>query len=455
MKKVLSILTAVLLMVSVFSLTGVFAEVTPKPVPAGEKFYNAPYGKPVIDGTVDAIWDTAEWTVIDVPNSEDEVATGSQIKAKLLWDEEKLYFLAEIFDTDHNKDTDIFELYVDQKNDKTFSFKKDDSQTRFKLSGGVVQNSGTNCQNDAENACVQDGNNFTLEGAIVWTEGAPVAGQQMGLEFMYNDGGADAEFLAAFRWNVDMATAVALPFQCTRDWGYLNLMPAVVVPTLNGEPSAWAKEEIIKALEADLVPEHVNSAYTTDITRSDFCDLIAQLILKKTGMPDMSVVYSDLVINIANKNLAELAFNPKASFPDTDNLNVRVAAQLGIVNGRTNGNFDPNANITRQEAAKMLALAAKIIAASEAVNKISDTPTAQEIADWESKFVNDGFLQVDDVAFADGETIYAWAKPFVSYVNTIGVMNGTSTTTPPNFSPLRTYTREQSILTVYRLWGAL
>ncbi len=192
--------------------------------------------------------------------------------------------------------------------------------------------------------------------------------------------------------------------------------PAPVAPTLNGEPSAWAKEEIIKALEADLVPEHVNGAYTTDITRSDFCDLIIKMIEKKSGkaIADVIAGYADAKADV--------------SFPDTDSANVIAAAKLGIVNGRASGAFDPTANITRQEAAKMLALAAKVLGAD---------------------------ITASEVAFADADDIYAWAKEFIYYVNTIGVMNGTSTTTPPNFSPLRTYTREQSILTVYRLFNAL
>ena len=192
--------------------------------------------------------------------------------------------------------------------------------------------------------------------------------------------------------------------------------PTPAAPTLNGEPSAWAKEEILKALEADLVPEHVNSNYTTDITRSDFCDLIIKMIEKKSGK-----AISDVIAGYADAK-------SDVSFPDTDSANVIAAAKLGIVNGRSSGAFDPTANITRQEAAKMLALAAKVLGAD---------------------------ITASEVAFADADDIYAWAKEFIYYVNTIGVMNGTSTTTPPNFSPLRTYTREQSILTVYRLFNAL
>ncbi|MBE6871055.1 MAG: hypothetical protein E7491_03800, partial [Ruminococcaceae bacterium] len=153
--------------------------------------------------------------------------------------------------------------------------------------------------------------------------------------------------------------------------------PAPVAPTLNGEPSAWAKEEILKALEADLVPEHVNSNYTTDITRSDFCDLIIKMIEKKSGkaIADVIAGYADAKGDV--------------SFPDTDSANVIAAAKLGIVNGRSSGAFDPSANITRQEAAKMLALAAKVLGAD---------------------------ITASEVAFADADDIYAWAKEFIYYV---------------------------------------
>ncbi len=129
-------------------------------------------------------------------------------------------------------------------------------------------------------------------------------------------------------------------------------------PTLNGEPSAWAKEEILKALEADLVPEHVNSNYTTDITRSDFCDLIIKMIEKKSGkaIADVIAGYADAKSDV--------------SFPDTDSANVIAAAKLGIVNGRASGAFDPTANITRQEAAKMLALAAKVLGADITASEV-------------------------------------------------------------------------------------
>lgn len=185
---------------------------------------------------------------------------------------------------------------------------------------------------------------------------------------------------------------------------------------LNGDPSDWAREEIVKALMADLVPNHVNGNYTTDITRSDFCDLIVKMIEKKAGKS-----ISDVIAGYENAKT-------DVSFNDTTNPNVIAAAKLGIVNGRSEGVFDPTAGITRQEAAKILAVASKVLGAD---------------------------ITAKEVAFSDADSIHGWAKEFVYYVNTVGIMNGTSSTTPPSFSPLGTYTREQSILTVYRLFNSL
>ncbi len=192
--------------------------------------------------------------------------------------------------------------------------------------------------------------------------------------------------------------------------------PVTPAPTLNGEPSDWAKAEILEALALGLVPEHLNGNYTNDITRSQFCDIIINLIEKKTGkaIADVIAGYADAVEAIA--------------FTDTNNANVTAASQLGIVNGRaTAGIFDPDANITRQEAAKMLAMAAKVLGAD---------------------------IKAEPVNFADADAIYDWAKEFVYYVNSIEVMNGTSAGENPNFSPIRTYSIEQSILTILRLFKA-
>ncbi len=52
-------------------------------------------------------------------------------------------------------------------------------------------------------------------------------------------------------------------------------------------------------------------------------------------------------------------------------------------------------------------------------------------------------------AYADAAKISGWANEFVDYVTANGIMNGSGS----NFVPQGNFTREQSITTMYRLYG--
>lgn len=82
--------------------------------------------------------------------------------------------------------------------------------------------------------------------------------------------------------------------------------------------------------------------------------------------------------------------------------------------------------ITRQEAAAFLARSAKVLG--------MDTS------------------KVESASFADGGTVGVWFTDAVNFVYQINVMGGTGGN---NFTPLGTYTREQSFVTIYRLFRAV
>ena len=220
-------------------------------IPATASFdrsYTAPKGTPVIDGTVDQIWDSAEWTNVDKP-FDGTADTDSTLKIKLLWDEGHLYFLAEVFDKDINIDNDIVEIYWDMNNDKDTVYGDDDMQTRFRVADGtVVQDSGANCQNDAKCVSVSlDGNKYLLEGALTWTQNVK-EGMKMGLEFMYSDGDSSSDFVEAYRWNVDTANGDGAPYADTSAFGTLTLGAAPVVDTA---PDDTASDDTASASTAD------------------------------------------------------------------------------------------------------------------------------------------------------------------------------------------------------------
>ena len=61
---------------------------------------------------------------------------------------------------------------------------------------------------------------------------------------------------------------------------------------------------------------------------------------------------------------------------------VATAAQYGLVNGRDNNNFDPSANITRQEAMAMLQRAAKLTNFTGTSASLSDFSDAENVSTW-------------------------------------------------------------------------
>ena len=183
-------------------------------------------------------------------------------------------------------------------------------------------------------------------------------------------------------------------------------------------PSEWAKDEVNSAIDAGLVPGELQYNLTEKITREEFCTLVMTLINKAAGVGNSKELLAKYKINYAD------------SFDDTNSSDVIAANLIGIVNGRGDGIFDPTAGITRQEAAKMLSAAANVLSIA-------------------------GGASVD---FADIDNAGDWAKSSITNIASIvsrsgrAVMGGVGNN---NFDALGAYTREQSILTVWRLYDSI
>ena len=94
----------------------------------------------------------------------------------------------------------------------------------------------------------------------------------------------------------------------------------------------------------------------------------------------------------------------------------------GVINGVGNGLFAPNDPLTREQAATILARLAGVV----------ESP----LGDAEPTF--------DDNADVSG-----WARAAVGQMQASGIMGGTGNN---QFSPQGTYTREQSMVTIMRLY---
>lgn len=174
-------------------------------------------------------------------------------------------------------------------------------------------------------------------------------------------------------------------------------------------PSSWAKSAVDTARNAGIVPEQVDQAYTQSITRADFCALAAAVYRtwEKSG-------------NV--KSVEKTA----VSFSDTKDEDVLLCASLGVVNGVGNGKFAPQQQLTRQQAASML-------------HRLGNL----------RKNAKDSVKERMPHVFADGADIQAWARSDVYWAYNSGVMNGVSGN---RFAPNNSYTHEQSIATMLRLY---
>jgi hypothetical protein len=190
-------------------------------------------------------------------------------------------------------------------------------------------------------------------------------------------------------------------------------------PTVFGKEgiSFWAEAESKKAYEEQLILKDMLSSMKDDITRKDFCRLIVNML---------TVKYSKTLEDILLEKGVEI--NPFV-FVDTDDIEILAANALGIVNGKENNNFDPDGFITRQEAATMLSRVAKVMGVTSPNSEKLEFTDSSEFAEWGKE----GIYFVSASLSTEGSRVMG------------GVEDG-------KFNPSGLYTKEQSVLTIYRLF---
>ena len=203
--------------------------------------------------------------------------------------------------------------------------------------------------------------------------------------------------------------------------GVYGFAKTIFTPDLpqKSEMDSWAYDEVVKSIEADLIPVSLQNQYKTNISRSDFAALVVTLLEQASGKDINTLVKEE-----TGKTISELV--KSYPFTDTTSSDVLAANALGIISGRGNGIFDPYASITRQEAAALLMRIGKYMGKTD--------------------------VETSSASFTDSSAIQSYAIEAVNYVNSLGVMKGTSDTT---FSPNGTYTRQQAYITALRLYNAI
>jgi len=169
--------------------------------------------------------------------------------------------------------------------------------------------------------------------------------------------------------------------------------------------SDWAKTEIVKANEYNLLTSKITGNYTGNITREEFCELALKLYRSLSG-----------------NDFPEAGSNP---FTDTQNESVIIANKLGIVYGVGNKKFAPNNKATREEIAVMLY---RTLKAAKPETVLPGT--------------------VENM-FYDQNQISGWAVKEVLYLSGTGIINGVGNNL---FIPKKYTSREEAIALVKRMY---
>ena len=178
---------------------------------------------------------------------------------------------------------------------------------------------------------------------------------------------------------------------------------------------AWAHTAVREAAAKNLLPYEFTKKYHNNITREEFCILLAN---------EISVIcnYASLEDYLSERGMVYYM----NTFEDCEgrDASIFMLNALGIVSGKDKTHFDPDGAVTREEAAVLLCRMAKQFMYTE-------THGGPD--------------------FADSGNISEWARISTAWVSEQGIMNGND----GYFQPKERYTVLQAISTVSRLYNVI
>lgn len=179
----------------------------------------------------------------------------------------------------------------------------------------------------------------------------------------------------------------ALTVYCAFDDGKFSYKDNAIVknPTTPVQPeqpagpkvSDWAKDQVAKASAKGLVPDGLGDNYQLNATRAQFAAIAVKLYETMSG-----------------KTAPAAKENP---FSDTNDPAILQAAELNFVSGMGDGTFAPDTLVTREQAAVILS---------------------------QVHLRTGGSIGVQRSTFADSDSISGWAKVYVTFMNSKGIVTG-------------------------------
>ena len=109
--------------------------------------------------------------------------------------------------TDQNRDAsselshekDSVEIYIDENNEKSGSYKQDDKQYRINYKGEISFHGLKSIGENVKYAVKETDTGYLLEAAFAWTDLVPGAGRKIGIDFQINDC-EDSKRIGTLNW---------------------------------------------------------------------------------------------------------------------------------------------------------------------------------------------------------------------------------------------------------------
>lgn len=168
--------------------------------------------------------------------------------------------------------------------------------------------------------------------------------------------------------------------------------------------SDWAKSYVRKSLTYDIIPQELQTdekPFNEPINRRDFCYLIYSLLTSLDKAPEKTI----------------------SDFDDCDDDIIGAISSVKIIQGTSNRTFEPDNNITREQAAVIISRTASYLG-----------------------------IPLDDSEVEISDKISDWAVSDVYKMYNAGFMNGTGSF---EFNAYGSYTKEQAIIVNLRLFESL
>lgn len=241
-------------------------------------------GTPEIGADIDSIWDTANEITTDIYTQNTK---GAKAKVKTLWDEDYLYVLAKVADSnlsDQNAnewEQDSIEVFIDENLHRTDYYQEDDVQYRINFKNLVTINGGSNGSKFKSVAKVIDGG-YYIEMSIPHNIAPFKAGQIMGFDVQVNDDHGSGQRDSMSNWYDDIGAG----YQNTQNFGTVILVdvekpgpskPEPSKPGTSGGSSSSSsssssktdKEEIVKDTVEDAIENMTDKNVNINVTQKE------------------------------------------------------------------------------------------------------------------------------------------------------------------------------------------